>query len=179
MSKEKFLQELRRALDRMTDGERREILSDYEEHFRMGVAEGKKEDEIAQSLGNPRGIGKSYAIDTLLKDPKKGGRVTARGNVIGERRRESRVRRHSLPAGGGQHVRQCDAAPSPDAQFILDARSTSGDISCKFPIIISEHGTGGGNHVRAGVVGSGPKAAAIRTVSGDIRIEEQGDSPRA
>ena len=29
------------------------------------------------------------------------------------RRGESRVRRHSLPAGGGQHVRRCDAAPFP------------------------------------------------------------------
>lgn len=77
MSKEQYLQELKRALGRMTDGERREILSDYEEHFRMGVAEGKNEDEIARSLGNPRVIGKSYAIDALLEDPKEGGRVTA------------------------------------------------------------------------------------------------------
>ena len=77
MSKERFLQELRRSLGRMTDGERREIFSDYEEHFRMGVAEGKNEDEIARSLGNPRIIGKSYAIDALLEDPKAGGRVAA------------------------------------------------------------------------------------------------------
>jgi lia operon protein LiaG len=58
-----------------------------------------------------------------------------------------------------------------DAQFILDARSTSGDISCKFPITISERSTGGGRHVLAGAVGSGPKAVAVRTVSGEIRIE--------
>ena len=58
-----------------------------------------------------------------------------------------------------------------EAQFTLDARSTSGDISCKFPITISERSTGGGRHVLAGAVGSGPKTAAVRTVSGDIRIE--------
>ena len=60
----------------------------------------------------------------------------------------------------------------PDAQFILDARSISGDISCGFPITISERSTGGGRHVLAGAVGSGRKTAAVRTVSGDIRIEQ-------
>jgi lia operon protein LiaG len=58
-----------------------------------------------------------------------------------------------------------------DARFILDARSTSGNISCTFPITISERAAGGGNHVLAGAVGSGPKTVAVRTVSGDIRIE--------
>jgi uncharacterized membrane protein len=77
MSKEQFLQGLRRSLGRMTDEERREVLSDYEEHFRMGAADGKSEEEIARSLGNPRVIGKSYSIDALLEDPKEGGRVAA------------------------------------------------------------------------------------------------------
>jgi uncharacterized membrane protein len=77
MNKEKFLTELKRSLGRMSEAEKGEVLYDYEEHFRMGVAEGKSEEQIAEALGNPRAIGKSYAIDALLEEPKGGGGVTA------------------------------------------------------------------------------------------------------
>jgi uncharacterized membrane protein len=77
MNKEKFLSELKAALGRMSEEERREVIYDYEEHFRMGTADGKTEEQIAQSLGNPRAIGRSYAIDALLEEPKGGGGVTA------------------------------------------------------------------------------------------------------
>ena len=77
MTREKFLSDLKGALGRMSEEERREVIYDYEEHFRMGAAEGKTEDQIAQSLGNPRVIGKSYAIDALLEEPKEGGELKA------------------------------------------------------------------------------------------------------
>jgi uncharacterized membrane protein len=77
MTREKFLADLKRALGGMTDQERREVMYDYEEHFRMGMADGKSEEEIAKSLGSPRLLGKSYAIDALLEEPKGGGGVTA------------------------------------------------------------------------------------------------------
>lgn len=77
MTKDRFLADLKRALGGMTETERREVLYDYEEHFRMGLAEGKAEEQISRSLGNPRVIGKSYAIDALLEESKEGGGVTA------------------------------------------------------------------------------------------------------
>jgi uncharacterized membrane protein len=77
VNKEKFIAELNRALGGMSETDRREILYDYEEHFRMGCAEGKSEESIARALGNPRVIGKSYSIDALLETPKEGGEVTA------------------------------------------------------------------------------------------------------
>jgi len=77
MNRERFLFELKRSLGRMEESEKREILSDYEEHFRMGLSEGKSEEQIADLLGNPRILGKSYAIDSLLEEPKEGGGVTA------------------------------------------------------------------------------------------------------
>lgn len=77
MNREKFLSELKAALGRMSEEERREVIYDYEEHFRMGTADGKTEEQIAQSLGNPRVIGRSYAIDALLEEPKGGGAVAA------------------------------------------------------------------------------------------------------
>ncbi len=77
MTKERFLSELKGSLGRMPEAERREVVYDYEEHFRMGAAEGKSEEQIAQSLGNPRVIGKSYAIDSLLEGSKDGGGLSA------------------------------------------------------------------------------------------------------
>ncbi|MGA2975878.1 MAG: DUF1700 domain-containing protein [Spirochaetia bacterium] len=77
MTKDRFLADLKHALGGMTETERREVLYDYEEHFRMGLAEGKPEEQIARSLGNPRVIGKSYAIDALLEESREGGGVTA------------------------------------------------------------------------------------------------------
>ena len=57
------------------------------------------------------------------------------------------------------------------AGFTLDARSTSGDISCAFPITISTSSGAGGHHALAGIVGTGVNAITARTVSGDIRIK--------
>jgi lia operon protein LiaG len=58
-----------------------------------------------------------------------------------------------------------------DAQFTLDARSTSGDVRCAFPIAIGESRSGGGSHVLTGTVGTSANALAVRTVSGEIRIQ--------
>jgi uncharacterized membrane protein len=77
MNRERFLSELKRSLGALPEVEKVDILSDYEEHFRMGLAEGKGEEQIAASLGNPRILGKSYAIDSLLEEPKEGGGITA------------------------------------------------------------------------------------------------------
>lgn len=73
MNKEGFLAELHRALGRMAESEKKEILYDYEEHFRMGAAEGKDEEEISRSLGNPRALGRSYAIESLPDRPEERG----------------------------------------------------------------------------------------------------------
>jgi uncharacterized membrane protein len=70
MKKEEFLSELRRALGGMREEEKKDIAADYEEHFRMGAASGKSEEEIARSLGNPRVLGKSYSIDAMLEEGK-------------------------------------------------------------------------------------------------------------
>jgi len=77
VSRDQFLSDLKRSLGAIQESEKLDILSDYEEHFRMGLAEGKSEEQIADSLGNPRILGKSYTIDSLLEEPKAGGGVTA------------------------------------------------------------------------------------------------------
>lgn len=66
MNKNEFFKRLERALSGLSPKEKKEILYDYEEHFRSGLAEGKAEEEIAASLGNPSSIGKAYKADTIL-----------------------------------------------------------------------------------------------------------------
>ncbi|HET6452447.1 MAG TPA: DUF1700 domain-containing protein [Spirochaetia bacterium] len=77
MRRDEFLSELRRALGRMPEQEKREVLYDYEEHFRAALQEGKTEEDVARALGNPRLLGKSYAIDALLENPRPGEGVSA------------------------------------------------------------------------------------------------------
>jgi uncharacterized membrane protein len=77
MNREQFFSQLKRALGRIPESEKREILADYEEHFRMGASEGKAEAEIAQALGNPRSIGGSYRIDSILEETKEGAGISA------------------------------------------------------------------------------------------------------
>lgn len=66
MKRDDYLRELRRSLQGIAEEEKSEIVSDYEEHFRVGSSRGKSEEEIARSLGSPRTIGHSYRIDSML-----------------------------------------------------------------------------------------------------------------
>jgi uncharacterized membrane protein len=75
MTQEKFLGQLKRSLSGLPAEEKRDILYDYEEHFRIGREEGKSEEQIADSLGNPRILGRSFRIESLLEESKKGNRA--------------------------------------------------------------------------------------------------------
>ena len=61
MTKTEFLQTLERELRNLTESEREEILYDFEEHFAVGLEEGKEESEIAKDLGDPNVIVKRTA----------------------------------------------------------------------------------------------------------------------
>ncbi|MEB2630315.1 DUF1700 domain-containing protein [Peribacillus frigoritolerans] len=58
MNKEQFIKQLNASLTRLSLEEREDILQDYEEYFEIGMEEGKSEQEISKSLGNPRQISK-------------------------------------------------------------------------------------------------------------------------
>ncbi|MFD2210423.1 hypothetical protein ACFSMW_11985 [Virgibacillus halophilus] len=58
MNEEQFLQELGDVIKHLPTEERQDVLSDYAEHFTLGREEGKTEEEIANSLGSPKKIGK-------------------------------------------------------------------------------------------------------------------------
>lgn len=59
--------------------DRTEILYDYEEHFRIGLAEGKSEEEIAQSLGDVRTIARQFKADIIIT---KAQTNTTTGNIF-------------------------------------------------------------------------------------------------
>lgn len=63
MSKGKFLQQLNESLKPLSSKERADILQDYEEHFSIGLEEGKTEEEIVTSLGSPNQIAKELLAD--------------------------------------------------------------------------------------------------------------------
>jgi uncharacterized membrane protein len=60
MNKREFLHILEMSLSDFTDEEKREILYDYEEHFRIGKQNGKSEDELIKELGDPNNIANQY-----------------------------------------------------------------------------------------------------------------------
>jgi uncharacterized membrane protein len=60
MNKQEFLYKLEGLLQEFPEGDRKEILYDYEEHFRIGIEEGKGEEIIAKELGDPRYIVRQY-----------------------------------------------------------------------------------------------------------------------
>jgi uncharacterized membrane protein len=60
MLKQDFMQQLERALSPLKPEERRDILSDFEEHFASGKACGKAEEEVAAELGDPNTLAAQY-----------------------------------------------------------------------------------------------------------------------
>ncbi len=60
MNKKEFLHILEISLSDFKDEERKEILYDYEEHFRIGEESGKSEEELIKELGDPNNIANQY-----------------------------------------------------------------------------------------------------------------------
>lgn len=70
MSKYEFLNALEGSLSGIPYEDKRDIMYDYEEHFRIGNENGKTEDEIASSLGDPKTIAKLYKANYTLEKAK-------------------------------------------------------------------------------------------------------------
>ncbi len=60
MNKKEFLHILEISLSDFKDEEKKEILYDYEEHFRIGEQNGKSEEELIKELGDPNNIANQY-----------------------------------------------------------------------------------------------------------------------
>lgn len=67
MNKQEFIAGLNRYLGNLPAPDRDEILYDYEEHFRNGISDGKTEEEIASSLGDPRALARQFNANFLVQ----------------------------------------------------------------------------------------------------------------
>jgi len=54
MNKKQFIDIISGNLHGISKEEKNEIVSSFNEHFEIGIENGRQEDEIAESLGNPK-----------------------------------------------------------------------------------------------------------------------------
>ncbi|WP_285768746.1 DUF1700 domain-containing protein [Peribacillus sp. SI8-4] len=87
MNKEQFIKQLNDALTRLSLEERQDILQDYEEYFAIGMEQGKTDQEISASLGNPKQISKellaTYHLGQVEQSTSAGNIMRAVWAVIG------------------------------------------------------------------------------------------------
>ena len=67
MNKDEYLKELRKLLRKLPKEDREDIISDYEEHFTIGMEKGRTEEEISNALGNPKTLARQIKSDQMVK----------------------------------------------------------------------------------------------------------------
>ncbi|TCT14063.1 putative membrane protein [Natranaerovirga pectinivora] len=68
MTQKEYLSLLEESLGNINNDDKEEILFDYREHFRLGLLEGKSEEEIIKALGSPKQLAKQFKVETLIKE---------------------------------------------------------------------------------------------------------------
>lgn len=81
MNKREYLEKLSKLLRKLPKEDRNDIISDYEEHFAIGLEKGRTEEEISKALGNPKNVAKQIKADHIIKKaedkPSVGGMIEA------------------------------------------------------------------------------------------------------
>lgn len=67
MNKDDYLKELTRLLRKLPKEERDDVVSDYHEHFIIGIEKGRSEEEIAKALGNPKTVAKQINAEYMVR----------------------------------------------------------------------------------------------------------------
>ena len=67
MNKKEYLEELSKVLRKLPKEDREDIISDYQEHFAIGLEKGRTEEEISKALGNPKNVAKQIKADNMVK----------------------------------------------------------------------------------------------------------------
>jgi len=79
MKKNEFISALEKALAELNSDERREIISDFQEHFANGLAGGKTEEEVARELGDPVTLAGQYTEGLTENKPTGTGSRVSQG----------------------------------------------------------------------------------------------------
>lgn len=74
MTREEYMEKLEKALDRFDDELKEDIINDYTEHFTIGLANGKSDEEVIEELGSIDEL--VDELDSLSGDEKKSASKT-------------------------------------------------------------------------------------------------------
>lgn len=67
LNKNQFFKDLKEELKQLPKEDYESIIGDFEEHFRIGLSNGRNEEEITESLGTPKTIAKHAKAYFLVK----------------------------------------------------------------------------------------------------------------
>lgn len=67
MNKEEYLKKLSKLIKKVPVDEKKDLIWDYEEHFRIGMENGRTEEEISRALGDPKNVAKQIKADYMVK----------------------------------------------------------------------------------------------------------------
>ncbi len=67
MNKKEYLNKLAKLIKKLPEEDREDIISDYEEHFRIGMENGRSEEDISKALGNPELVAKQIKAEYMIK----------------------------------------------------------------------------------------------------------------
>lgn len=66
MNKWEYLEKLDELLKDLPEEDREDILSDYEEHFQIGLENGRTEEELSGALGDPKTVAKQVKAEYMI-----------------------------------------------------------------------------------------------------------------
>jgi len=78
MNKKDYIKKLSSYLVGIAEEDRKDVISDFEEHFKEGLAEGRTEEDIAGSLGDPRSLANQLKASILVNRAEK---TTSAANI--------------------------------------------------------------------------------------------------
>ena len=71
MNKKDFINKLSSYLGGIPAEEKQDVISDFEEHFKEGMAEGRTEEDITEALGDPRALANQFKASILVSQAEK------------------------------------------------------------------------------------------------------------
>ena len=71
MNKKEFLDNLSKYLRGIPGEDEQDIISDFEEHFEMGKNEGRTEEDLAKSLGDPKALANQLKANIMVVQAEK------------------------------------------------------------------------------------------------------------
>src|SRR4030042_631838 len=78
MDKKDFIKKLSAYLSGIPEEERQDVVNDFEEHFKEGLLEGRTEEEISDSLGDPKILANQLRASILISEAEK---TTSASNI--------------------------------------------------------------------------------------------------